>query len=605
MEKKNSNFVNIIITTSIVLLFYIIVNHTLIYSTNTSTPGVPMYNITSVTVSYGEKEYKATLPCKISNLKPGTVVKVQYRVSPDASSIYISSIYCPLEVFASGTHLFSYGKNSKTSLFVDPPVLYKIVSLPKSYKPYEVTMLYTASNTRNAVVLYPPIAGDSITIFHYLIEKYGRYVLNSLFYISLGFILMFFSLFYLKSPKHGAFFLWPGLMALSSGLWQFSNNNLVILLTRYPAVLYVTGFVSMFFIGIPLCESTKRSLNMEDNKVLKYLTFIEILSFIITLAFGIMGVVPLQKSFHFYQIFLTVTFLTLAIIVLQRLLKDRKWGDLWFFLATVFMLLSSVLEYLNYQIHFLDQMMLIFQDSLFVFSIVLGILGGIESSRIYKQSLDTLELKNDMKLQNQTIEASKDKLELMITHFDDIRKQRHDLKHHIRTMSDLLEKKRYIELSTYLSSIENSIPAISDKKYCENVIVNSTLEYYIETAINSDIDINTNIEIPRSNPHISDSDLSVIFGNLLENAIDACAVLPKGSRYISIKSQKAGEMLFITMDNSSNGNYLPNGEFFNSTKHKGDAIGLRSLKSISERHQGSAKFEALENQFRSEICVRL
>lgn len=605
MVKKNSNFINILITTSIVLLFYIIVNHTLVYSTNNSNPGDVIYNITSVTVSYGDKEYETVLPCKISDLKPGTVVKVQYRVAPDANSLYFSSIYCPLEVYASGTHLYSYGKNSKTSLFIDPPALYDIVSLPKSYKPYEVTMLYTASNTRNDVVLYAPLAGDSLTIFHFLVEKYGKYVLNSLFFVSLGLILMFFSLFYLKSPKHGAFFLWPGLMALSSGLWQFSNNCLVILLTRYPAILYITGFISMFFIGIPLCESTKRSLNMENSKPLRYLTFVEIITFIITLAFGIMGIVPFQKSFHFYQMFLTATFLFLALIVFQRLIKERKWSDLWFFLATLFMLLSSILEYLNYQIHFLDQMMLIFQDSLFVFSIVLGILGGIESSRIYKQSLDTLELKNDMKLQTQTIEASKEKMELMISHYDDIRKQRHDLKHHIRTMSDLLEKKKYIELSTYLSSIENSIPAFSNKKHCENVIVNSTLEYYIETAINKDIEVTANLEIPRSNPHISDSDLSVIFGNLLENAIDSCVILPKGSRYININSQKVGEMLFITMDNSSNGNYLPNGELFNSTKHKGDAVGLSSLKSISERHQGSAKFEALENQFRSEICVRL
>ena len=77
MEKKSSNFINIIITTSIVLLFYIIVNHTLIYSTNTSNSGVTIYNINTVTVSYGDKEYNATLPCKISDLKPGTVVKVQ------------------------------------------------------------------------------------------------------------------------------------------------------------------------------------------------------------------------------------------------------------------------------------------------------------------------------------------------------------------------------------------------------------------------------------------------------------------------------------------------------------------------------------------------
>ncbi len=90
-----------------------------------------------------------------------------------------------------------------------------------------------------------------------------------------------------------------------------------------------------------------------------------------------------------------------------------------------------------------------------------------------------------------------------------------------------------------------------------------------------------------------------------------------GKPFIILQTRVAGEMLFISMENSydgtlrlENGQSLP--EDFDvadtgllSSKHDGVGTGLQSVSSICRSHQGSASFTVKKNCFRSEICIRL
>lgn len=143
------------------------------------------------------------------------------------------------------------------------------------------------------------------------------------------------------------------------------------------------------------------------------------------------------------------------------------------------------------------------------------------------------------------------------------------------------------------------------KEWCENPVVNSTIGYYAQLAENDHIRLNILVEIPAFNPHISDSNLCVIFGNLLENAIEACRLMKPESRYINLFSRVNGAMLFISMDNSFNGVVHKQNDEFLSSKRAGIGTGLHSVRSLAETHSGSAEFKTTENRFRSEICLKL
>lgn len=81
--------------------------------------------------------------------------------------------------------------------------------------------------------------------------------------------------------------------------------------------------------------------------------------------------------------------------------------------------------------------------------------------------------------------------------------------------------------------------------YCGNFALNTVLVYYVQEAENADIKINIDIALPNE-ISIKDADLTVLFGNLIENAIDACENVQKDKRSIELKIHRpnAGSIVF-------------------------------------------------------------
>ena len=105
---------------------------------------------------------------------------------------------------------------------------------------------------------------------------------------------------------------------------------------------------------------------------------------------------------------------------------------------------------------------------------------------------------------------------------------------------------------------------------------------------------------------VSDSELCAVFGNLLENAFEACSRQKTGSRFIRIASMVRNDMLIISMDNSYGEKIRRvNGEYI-SSKRDDVGTGLSSIASVAESHGGSASFEAeeSENIFHSSVYLR-
>ena len=88
-------------------------------------------------------------------------------------------------------------------------------------------------------------------------------------------------------------------------------------------------------------------------------------------------------------------------------------------------------------------------------------------------------------------------------------------------------------------------------------------------------------------PSVTDTDLSIIFGNLLDNAIEA-AQGTEGERYIRARSQRRGGYLCVTVSNTYSGQILGQGGRLHSTKSaEGHGYGLENVRSAMDRVGGS------------------
>ena len=234
------------------------------------------------------------------------------------------------------------------------------------------------------------------------------------------------------------------------------------------------------------------------------------------------------------------------------------------------------------------------KNTLFLFIINVGaILIYYVVTRLILEQNKTLELKE--KNHQLTMQAVQyENLQEKIT---DARRAKHDVRHHIALIQEYVNHGELEALRRYLDRYSASLPDDSLVRFCENAAANAVLLYFAQQAKNNDIDYIVKADIP-GDIFISDTDLSVLFGNLIENALDACRDDQSDDRKIVIRAGLKGNTLCVTVDNTFTGTlrHANSGELI-STKHKGRGLGTQSVKSIAEQYGGVCRFEVKDGMF--------
>lgn len=187
---------------------------------------------------------------------------------------------------------------------------------------------------------------------------------------------------------------------------------------------------------------------------------------------------------------------------------------------------------------------------------------------------------------------------------DDARRAKHDVRHHILLMQEYLNAGDYGALKTYLDEYGMRLPDDSLVQFCENDAANAVLLYFAQQAKNEHIDYIVKTRIPKD-AGIPDTDISVLLGNLIENALAACKAERSGERIIRIQATTEGGALCITVDNTYTGTLSYTGDGgLRSTKHSGRGLGTQSVRSIVGQHGGVCRFEAKDGMFYASVYCR-
>ena len=161
-----------------------------------------------------------------------------------------------------------------------------------------------------------------------------------------------------------------------------------------------------------------------------------------------------------------------------------------------------------------------------------------------------------------------------------------------------------LELQTvHLEQYCKQLPDHSLITFCENIDANIVLSHYAQEAERLGIAYSVVANIPASCP-VEDHDLSVLFGNLLENAVDACVASKTTARSIFVRAVYEKGSLCIAIDNTFDGKIIqdPDGTFL-SCKHAGKGFGTVSVRTIASKYHGTCRFDWKDQTFfASVIC---
>ncbi len=174
---------------------------------------------------------------------------------------------------------------------------------------------------------------------------------------------------------------------------------------------------------------------------------------------------------------------------------------------------------------------------------------------------------------------------------------RHDFKHSIHLLSTLAENGDLESIRAHLSEYDRRLSENVSVNYCSNAALNALFGYYREMADSQKIRTNWKIELPEPLT-VSELDMAALFGNIMENAISACAALPEGKRYFNLTSElRHGKTLYVVSTNSFDGKVRKGKEGYHSTKHSGRGTGLISIAAVVEKYGGSAQFHNSDKEF--------
>jgi len=175
---------------------------------------------------------------------------------------------------------------------------------------------------------------------------------------------------------------------------------------------------------------------------------------------------------------------------------------------------------------------------------------------------------------------------------------KHDIRHFIGVIKGLTDNGRYDELKHFLSEYEEMTETEPIPIFCENVVANSILGYYSLMAKKAGIQFYSTCSIQKQ-LSVNDTDLCIVLGNAVENAIEACKKLDNPeTRFISVEARTKNNQLLIKVENSYDGSLnIQNGDYISTKSEKFHGLGMKNIKRVVEAYGGFIKTEHNERIF--------
>ena len=226
---------------------------------------------------------------------------------------------------------------------------------------------------------------------------------------------------------------------------------------------------------------------------------------------------------------------------------------------------------------------------------------------VYEWLVENAEYHKKTMLYEQQLElCSQQALEREIQN-SEIRHLRHDMKNHLACILGMVQAKGNEEATCYIHSLlkaDTMIP-MQEVSRSGNIVVDSLVNYKYFLAKKAGITFNANVFVPVALP-FQNNKLTIVLGNLLENALDACQQMQAGGPRIDLQISYQKGLLSIVVCNTYEGERKPDTRGrFQTTKidreHHG--LGLISVEQALEQYHGEMIISTKNGIFKTTIIM--
>lgn len=176
----------------------------------------------------------------------------------------------------------------------------------------------------------------------------------------------------------------------------------------------------------------------------------------------------------------------------------------------------------------------------------------------------------------------------------------HDIKKHLDVIDELRESDKG-KADEYRKHIDMQMDKIFCGYHCSNRIMGIILSQKMSKAKSDGIKVDVSVD-EMNIDFIDDLDITAIFANLWDNAIEACAKV-ENNKYIKFSLSRYNGFLLIDLENSFDGIYKKSENKFMSTKNQHNGVGLSIITASLNKYDGYISAKGSGNVFKSEITI--
>ena len=225
--------------------------------------------------------------------------------------------------------------------------------------------------------------------------------------------------------------------------------------------------------------------------------------------------------------------------------------------------------------------------------LIVSVLFLVSDILLYRTMVHT-EQRVQLEVENQLLEKQ---LDAQLAHYSDltaqyeqIRAMRHDISHHLNTINALLQEGNLKAATEYSEQLLPMQTYISQLGKCQNPVVDAFLYSRMQDAEAKGMPVQADVSLPVELP-VSNTDLIVAFGNLLDNALEACSGIPDAQ--ITLRAHMDKGYLVIQESNPVRARQ-PQGKKPRRIPELERGVGFRVLSSLAAKYDGSFR-HACEN----------
>lgn len=261
-----------------------------------------------------------------------------------------------------------------------------------------------------------------------------------------------------------------------------------------------------------------------------------------------------------------------------------------FLMHHIFLIVTEHMEYSAFAISSSLILMLLDYTAFEVYEQMIKDASAQEQNRLYEQELELLSRQTEER------EAYDRQTRMM----------RHDMRNHMTGLLGMLHDGELEQMEEYIQLLlqDTGDCRQQDVSRSGNAVVDAIVNYKCRQAHSEGIEFDANVFLPSTLPFRA-GHLAIVFGNLLDNALEACREVEDGKRWVSVEAAYMKEVLMVSVYNSCPIRWSDRNGQYATTKNdrRIHGLGLSSVGQAVEPYHGQLDVEYKDRIFRATVVM--